>query len=142
MSLSLVRPYFETRISSLGFSQWEEPFNYDALSSSLLDRSFHLEEQTVTTDQTDAQSLRFNFPMRVRLAFKGYREPKEALKECVMKAQEVILDLCNPIYFDQVPGMTMVTLSTGDFSPLDEVGNDNVVLADLVFDVRVSACIN
>lgn len=140
--MTLVRPYFVNRLTGLGFQEWEQPINYDSAPSSLLDRVFHLEEQSFSLIQQDQQSITFSYPMRVRMAFKGFQEPNSALKEAIQKAEIAIVDLCNPIHFGQIAGLTQVVLSSGDFAALDETGNDNVIIADLVFDARVSVCLN
>lgn len=139
MSLAAVRPYFSQHISALGFTEWTEPFGQENIPSTLIDKTFHQRTTGVASGSTNYTAVEFLVSQEIRLFFKGFKEPVNAVNEAMISAETVIIDLLNPSKFnDEVKA---VRLSSLEIEPFDEGLNDNIVLAVIEFDVVVYSCI-
>lgn len=142
MSLTAIRPYFRSRLSALGFTEWTDPFNPENIPASLLDRSFHQFIESIIGVQKDNVSQVMEASVVIRLAFKGFSDPASAVDEALNRAEIVISDLINPSSYNAAsPPITGVFLDSLDIEPFSDELNDNVVVASCVFKARIYLCV-
>lgn len=139
MSLTDVRPYFTNRLTALGFTEWDDAFQDDNIPSTILDRAFFQTLIGVTGETTTALDVELTATVEVRCFFKGYREPVLALNEAIDRSEKVIKSCVNTLN-QAGTGIKGVYLNSLGLEPINLDGNDNVVKAVLVFDVRVYLC--
>lgn len=142
MSLQAVRPYLSQRLSLLGYSEHVDPFNDENIPSTLLDNGFHqLMLGILGADKTNA-SQGLDVPVQVKVFFKGFRKPEEALTQSIIKAEEIIKSVtAYKNYASYDPPITAVFLDSLSFDPYDLGSNDNVIQAVFVFRFSVYTCV-
>lgn len=142
MSLQAVRPYISSRMIGLGFTEWEDPFNDQNIASNILDGAFH---QVITTAENvgiNNVSQAFDVSSEITVFFKGFREPKDAFTQSIIKSEEIVADLCNKKNHDASPlPITAVFIDSMRFEPYDVDSNDNVIKAVLLCRIRVYICV-
>lgn len=140
MSLSQIRPFFSETLAAAGLTEWDDAFNFENIPSSLVDKAFHQQFVGFQGQTTTAQDIEIMGQVAVRCFFKGFRDPASAVQESVVMSEDVIRACVNPESFagTQIKGIYFTSL---DIQPYDETGNDNIVVAVIVFDVRVFVCI-
>lgn len=138
--MTTLRPYFRSRLASLGFNEWPEPFDFQNIPSNIIDRSFNLELGTITGTERMHLHHEFDALVTVRAFFKGFREPATALDEAIARAELIFKDCCKAENWGPTP-LKGVTVQSVDFLPLDNDLNDNVVFCLIVFAVGVNVCL-
>lgn len=139
MSLELVRPYFRTRVSALGYTEWTDGFGIDNIPETVLDKSFHITHGAVSPRSRSGQDIVYTVPITVNVFFKGYREVTLAIDEG-MGGAEAIVNACIK-QANYVAPIKLVELDTFTVEPYDEVDNDNIVKAEINFNVVVPVCL-
>lgn len=142
MSLQAVRPYLTDRLSALGYTEHVDPFNDENIPSTLLDNGFH--QMILSIDGADraqnAQGL--DVSVQVKLFFKGFRDPAEALTQSIINAEGIITGVTLfGNYSNYSPPITSVLLDSISFEPYSIDSNDNVVMAVFVFRFSVYICV-
>jgi hypothetical protein len=142
MSMQAVRPYISKYVTQVGFTEWEDPFNDENIASNILDGAFH---QVITSaENVDINNVSHGFDVtsQITVFFKGFREPKAALDQSIVKTEELIVALCDPANFkaNTLP-ITSVFIDSVRFEPYDVESNDNVIKAILMCRMRVYVCI-
>ena len=142
MSLQAVRPYITARLSGLGYAEHVDPFNDENIPSSLLDNGFHQLILSINgTDKTNS-SQGLDVSVQVKVFFKGFRNPEEALTQGIVSAEEIISDVTMfKNHQGLTPPITGVFLDSLNFEPYDENSNDNIIQAVFVFRFLVYTCV-
>ena len=135
MSLSLVRPYFRTRLDGLGYEEWDDGFDFQNIPESIIDGSYHLTTGEITRINTDHQVTYLSYPVFVRLYFDGFRNPKEAIDEAVEQGETIISDIIS-IANSNAQGIKDVQFDSMEPAPKG-ITNDNIILLDMAFSARV-----
>lgn len=136
MSWANVRPYFQGLAESAGFSEWPDGFAFDNIPSNLLDRSYHTTLGPLTgvrQNQTDQET---NVDVDVRVFFKGYNNPAEAIDTAISEMESFVKSCVNPATRTETAGLLNVVFNELTLDPFD-ASNDNAIVATAGFTVRV-----
>lgn len=142
MSLQAIRPYVTARLEGLGYAEHIDPFNDENIPSSLLDNGFHQLILSITGADKTNSSQGLDVSVQVKVFFKGFRNPEEALTQGIEKSEEIISEVT---MFKNFQGLakpiTGVFLDSLNFEPYDEGSNDNIIQAVFVFRFLVYTCV-
>jgi hypothetical protein len=142
MSLQAVRPYITERLSGLGYSEHVDPFNDENIPSTLLDNGFHQIMLDISGAERSQVAQGLDVPVQVKVFFKGFRSPDEALTQSIINAEEIISDVTMfGNYANYSPPITSVLLDSLSFEPYSLESNDNIVQAVFVFRFSVYICV-
>ena len=96
MKLTDVLPFFRTRLTALGYKEWDDSFNFDNIPSNIIDRRFHLEAldaQGIRNNQLDQE---VSFPVTVRIFFKAFRNTSSARDNAIAAGQQILETVLQP----------------------------------------------
>lgn len=98
--MALIRPlpYMRTRLNALGYSEWRDAFNAENIPASIIDGAYHLQMGTVTGGPANQLRHQFDFPVVLRVFFKGYNDPTGAVDDVLLRGDtilESVLDKAN-----------------------------------------------
>jgi len=130
--LSSVRPYFRARMNSLGFKEWQDGFAVDNIPRTLLNGSYHIEANSVTPTRPNQQLVTFEIESIIRVHFKGYRSPSDAIDKAYVEAETILADILQPANKLSGPCIKDVYLASITVNPLGAT-NDNAVILELTF---------
>jgi hypothetical protein len=126
----------------LNLTEWDEPFAFDNIPNTLIDRSFHMAPPSCNGTQKNNTDQMIEVTQIVRIFFKGFRVPKDALDEAILKAEDIIAECLRPINFQGAASPIVgVFLSSADFIALDDATNDNIVICEINFAVSTALCV-
>lgn len=134
MSFTNIRPYFRTRLDSLGFREWPDAFNIDNNPSSIIDLSYHLGPVQVSTIQQNQGDLESDGSISVHLWVKGYADPSVALDDSLTNAQSILVDVLKAS--NRIGGNLKNVFLDGIATEPIAGSNDNVVRLRLDFRCR------
>jgi hypothetical protein len=138
--ITAIRPYFRARLNALGFREWKDGFNFENIPSTILDKSYHVEiPRGSRLNAFDMSSNDITQDVVVRVFFKGFRNPSEAIDLALLKYEQILqsvlasenrigVDIKN-IYFDSC-----------QILPLSD-SNDNAVILEITFSCLIIICI-
>lgn len=95
MSITNIKPYFRSRLDTLGFNEWDDAFNIDNIPETILDRAYHILLPSINggsinqTDQSTSSSV------QVSVFLKGYRNSNEAIDQAILEVENIVKDVCN-----------------------------------------------
>lgn len=135
MSFSLVTPYFEGKMESLGWTLWPEPFNFENIPSDLLDHSFQIETGDIVGEGQNMTVLETRTDVVIRAFRKGFTSPKDVKEELIDEVQKM---LCSILSHGSrlTAGIKNVEFQSMALTPLN-LDNDNAMIATLTFRARV-----
>lgn len=140
MSLTAVRTYFRTRLNSLGYSEWDDGFNYENIPENIIDKAYHIENfegEKVSLNQTD---LEIDMKVVTRVYFKGFRTIKEALDMADEKIETILVEVLKPTNrLTGTSGLRDIQLDGFVKLPLAE-SNDNTILIEITWKAQVNIC--
>lgn len=135
MSLTLVRPYFRTRLDSLGYNEWTDGFDFENIPETILDGAYHLEIGTLSSIGVEHTMIDMEYPLTVRLYLKGFRDPASAIDESISQGEAIVCDITKIVNANQ-QGIKGVEFSTMQPIPKSD-NNDNIILLEMEFTARV-----
>jgi hypothetical protein len=139
MSWETTFDYFKEKLEALGLQEHVEAFDQDNIPATLIDGSFWQNLRLVTGDGLTNQSQEVRIDHEITIYFKGFRNPREAQRECLIKAQEIVASCVDhKAQVGEFKGVYFVDLS---LEPLNDSLNDNIVRAIIAFEVRMFLCI-
>ena len=135
MSFALVTPYFENKMTSLGWTLWPEPFNFENIPNDLLDHAFQVETGDIIGEGQNQTVLETRTDVVVRAFRKGFATPLEVKEELVDEVQSI---LCSTLSHGSrlTAGIKKVQFLSMALTPLN-LDNDNAMIAELTYRVRV-----
>jgi hypothetical protein len=119
-------------MNSLGFQEWKDGFAVDNIPRTLLNGSYHIETNSVSPTRPNQQLITFEMTTIVRVHFKGYRTPADAIDKSFTEAERILADILQPANKLQGPCVKDVYLSGLSVLPLGAT-NDNAVILELTF---------
>lgn len=134
MSFTNIRPYFRTRLDSLGFREWPDAFNIDNNPSSIIDLSYHLGPVQVSTIKQNQGDFESDGSISVHLWVKGYADPSVALDDSLTNAQSILVDVLKAS--NRIGGNLKNVFLDGIATEPIAGSNDNVVRLRLDFRCR------
>lgn len=133
---SQVRTFFNQIIKDSGpFREWKDAFNFENIPNNIIDRSYHLEIESIQSQaQNDATSDE-NMSVTLRVFFKGLREVQpqldKAFDECFVIKTNLIR---RPNFIGQANIKSVIFNS---LAPSFPTSNDNLILMTFNFTVRL-----
>lgn len=92
-----VRPFFRTQMTGLGFKEWKDGFNFENIPSTLLDKSYHIENPSGDrVGSYDQRSQNFEQVVLIRVFFKGYRYPADAIDNAQAQLDNIVDQVLDP----------------------------------------------
>lgn len=142
MSLVDIRPYFSERIESKGFVEWQDAFASNNIPSTQIDNAFHQSFVSFSGGPTTQADQEIVALVQVDLFLKGFRDPGSKIQEAVERAEGIISVCMAYGNYKDSTSIKGVYFDSMTISPFSAEGNDNIVLATIVFEVRMFICIN
>jgi len=138
MSLSSVRPLARQILDGLGYSEWTDGFNSENIPSTILDGTYFLNIGSISASAANQATHEFDYPLEIRLFFKGYRDPREAIDAAVSQSDNIIGGfLTESVRLTQE--IRDITLTSLNFEPLD-ASNDNSIIVVFNFSFKILNC--
>lgn len=126
--LTSVRPFFRTRLNGLGFSEWKDGFQSDNIPRSLLDGAYHIESGLVTPTAPNQQLSVFDSEVVVRVFFKGFRSPADAIDKALEKAEVILSDILQPDVKHSLTCIKDIRSEQITVEPLAATNDNSVIL--------------
>lgn len=140
MSLTQVKEYFSAQLNSLGLREWEDAFGEDNLPSTAIDRSYHQRVASIIGTGINQETIEYLIIHEIKLYFKAFQDTDGGVDAALTESENVVVKCLNlPDYTGA--GLKGVLLDSIDISPFDIVGNDNVIVSTIQFNVRLFACL-
>lgn len=142
MSLQAVRPYISAKMSALGYVEHIDPFNDENIPSSLLDNGFHQRFTTIIGIDKNQASQGIEAGVELKIFFKGFRSPDDALTQSIIQAEDVVAELSAfKNYANNADPILSVLLDSMDFQPYSDGSNDNIVQVTINLRIVVYICV-
>lgn len=90
MSVASVLTFARTRMDALGYTEWDDGFNYENIPETLLDRAYHVEFGRVTQVQLDQNCVVLTVPHTVRVFLRGGADPQTKIDEATALGDTMI----------------------------------------------------
>ncbi len=132
MSLAKVLPYFREVFKEQGHKEWTDAFNFEAIPSTIIDGSFHMELAPLDNLQQNQSAIEFEQKVTIRLFVKGFRENNVGRDKAIGLAETIIKQSLKSSRRLNAGGIKNVKLGTLSFEPFGE-SNDNIILARMEF---------
>ena len=140
MSITSIKPYFSSKLVTLGFEEWPDGFGDDNIPSTLVDRTFHQRFINASGTKVNQESFEMLVTHQIKVFFKGFRDPAAAIDQGLLESQSLIAELLNLADYSTA-GIKGLFFANFTVEPFDDVQNDNLIVATLTFDVLVFNCI-
>ena len=126
MSLVSIRPYFVTRMKSLGYHEHNET-QFNNISENKFNKTFHLDIGDVANRGNGQRSLELSCPVTVRAFYKGSNS--ESARDKALEGMDAIItDLLNPVNRLNVSGLANVTFQSGKRDPYSDSNDQDAML--------------
>ena len=128
--------YIESVADSKGFDLWPDGFAFDNIPSNLLDRAYHItvtDLSGISQNQSDQET---EVDMELRLFFKGFSNPRDAILTAVEETQGVVQLAVDAKTRISDSGILNMTFNSATVEPLGAT-NDNSVVVVASFRARV-----
>lgn len=138
MSLTDVTPYFQSKMDSLGYKEWQDEYNTDNIPRGQLDKVYHLEVGLIDGSEASHTCFTFNFPviMTLHSCITGSQGSSKAMEEMLGVVNTV---LCNLLAVEErysQNGFLKIVPVSIDNEPM-ALSNDNVIRIKIEFGVQV-----
>ena len=133
MSLSKIKPYFRTRLDSLGYREWKDGFNFENIPETLLDKSYHIQIENINSLSQTMNDVSLEADVRLRVFKKGFRYVTDALDDAYSEIDCIILEILKPdLRLSNSGGFKNIIITS---SAIEEgsIDNDNFLLINLSF---------
>lgn len=136
-AFDVVRPYFRTRMNSLGYTEWTDGFNFENIPQTIFDRAYHVASQRVDAVSQSQQGLQTDQEVVLRVFFKAFRNVNEGIDLALSSLEGIVREiLLASNRTTGTQGLRNVVLRSVDLEPaLDE--NDNTIKLTLTFNCQV-----
>lgn len=132
MALSAVRPYFRSVLGGLGFSEWDDAFNFDNIPDTIIDKSYHIGPVSSSNVTMQQRKLSYTASINIKVFFKGFRSPKDALDEAMIQGDNILAASLKPSTRNAGATLKNVNFDSLEAVPMD-ISNDNVVRLEIGF---------
>jgi hypothetical protein len=139
MNFGDIRGYFRTKLDALNYREWEDGFNFENIPSTILDGSYHIEVGSITGGPANQVHHTFLMPITVRIFFKGYRTPGEAIDAALNEANLILDEILKPSNRLQTNGLKDVRPVSIQPVAL-QLSNDNAVILTMGFEAYLIYC--
>lgn len=137
MSLESVVPYFDSKMSILGYESWDDEFNIDNIPRTRIDKVYHLAIGTIIGNPPSHTCLEFEVPITVTF-HSCMTKPlgsSQAANEMMTAARCIIAEICalEDRYNQEFLGVDVASIV---FEPIS-TSNDNIVRVRIEFGVQL-----
>lgn len=122
-------------MDGLGFTEYEDGFDFENVGENIIDRLYHLQVGNITLNTQNQTVIDINYPIAVRLYLKGFRDPASAVDDSISEGERIICDVVRVANAHQA-NIKDVTFVSMEPLPKDEL-QDNIILLEMFFDARV-----
>lgn len=136
MSLASVKPYFRTRLESLGYVEHKDAFNVENIAKTALAKAYHVEMRDAQGVRSNQDSLDIEVPLTVRVFIPPRKDAMAGVDLGIAAADTVIADTCSALNRLTQSGIKNVLFQALALEPLAQ-SNDNGVIVRLDFTVLV-----
>ena len=145
MSLSQIRGYFNTQILATKptYQEWLDAFNVENIPRPIIDRTYHIEIGTDSSTQGDV-SIEDEVTVSVSIFKQAFNSPVTARDDLLDIAHCIRLALIKPLNVEAYKVANSGDIDTVTSSSITAIeiddSNDNIVKAELIFNVRLYFC--
>jgi len=130
MSLVNIKPYFRSRLESLGYVEWDDAFNSDNIPETILDNAYHIFLPSITGGPINHTDQSTESEITLLVFKKGYRNSNEAIDESILSVETIVKDVCK--IANRTSLLLNVVFNSADISKIDQ-SSDNAVVLELRF---------
>ena len=141
MSIAQIKPYFSSKLTALGYEEWPDGFGEDNIPSTILDLSFHQRFIRASGGPVNQESFEMLVNHQIKFYLKGFNDPASAIDQGLVQSQSIIAEILNLSDYTTA-GIKGLFFDSFTVEPLDEVQNDNIIVATLNFNILVFNCIS
>lgn len=125
-----VKPFFRTRLSSLGYTkEHTDGFNRDNIPSTLMHNTYFIELTSISGTKLDHDCQHTDVGVRVNIFRNGYRKPREAIDTALVDAQTIVADFVKISNVNH-PSIYNVVFDSLSIVPIDD-SNDNSLIIEI-----------
>lgn len=124
-------------MNSLDFKEWDDAFAFNNIPDSILDLSYHLSTQAISSGPANNMVHTFLFPVEIKAFFKGFKSTNTARDNVMMNVDLILAEvLKKENRLTQTNGIKDVRPINIAIDPVDG-SNDNDFVIALTFDVQL-----
>lgn len=138
MSITNVRPYFNTKLKGLAYKEHRDAFNVNNIASTVTDKAYHIFINPISVESTSNLGQELTANLNLQLIYKGARDMTEGIERAERLSQEVLISLMSPDRLTQ-PGIKTVLFESINFEQFDS-SNDNIIRCTMTFIVYYYLC--
>lgn len=134
-----VRPFFRSRLESIGLVEHEDSVDFENIGSTILDKSFQLDTQNATGEAAVNVAHPFDYGLTLRVFLRGQGRTNsktfDEADQLVDRVLQVILDPAARLgqtIKDIIPNSVAKTALSGS--------NDNDLVVEFQFTIRLLGC--
>jgi hypothetical protein len=142
MSLSQIRNYINQRMAVVepDFQEWQDALNLDNIPRTLLDKTYHIAINTVTsTPQTDMH-IEDSGSATITIFKRTFNDEVGARDTVLDTAHCIRMDLIKPLNVNAFSGDIDAVESVTIVNEEIDVSNDNVIKVEMEFNFRLFFC--
>lgn len=141
MIFSKVKEILKEEMEGLGFLWWSDPFNFENVPATLIDKSFHLEiSGEIEQAEKNLKGAVFALPYKVSYVVKGFRDVDQGHTEALNLGEQIIKHFLKGQLKLKNKGIVNINLSQGLVLSAKAASNDNLVLGELILLPTVMLC--
>ena len=118
-------------MDAISYNEWRDGFNVENIPSTVLDKSYHVESGDISTTASSHQPHRFDCSITLRVFFKGYGDPIQAIDDAYLYCEGILAEILDPANRLNNP-LTDVQPQGISVNPLT-LQNDNAVILEINF---------
>lgn len=141
MSISSIKPYFSSRFSSFGYTEWTDGFGEDNIPSTIIDKCFFQKFRGASGRGISQESFEMSASFEVKFFLKGFSDPYSAIDLGLVEAESIIAKVLNLKDYKDA-GITGLFFDSFSVDPYELKENDNIVVVTLNFNILVFNCIS
>lgn len=135
MGIVDARNYIATRLTANSLTEVENPFNDGNTPQSLIDNSFVTVVQSASGAQLNNDNAEIDVSVSSDVYLKGFRDVYEAYQTITTLGETLIKDILTASN-QSAHCINGVQFSTMEITPFENEANDNILVLNLVFNVR------
>lgn len=134
MSLTNIKPYFRTRLDSLGYTEWDDAFNVDNIPETILENSYHVLLPSISGGPINHTDQSTESDVTVLVFKKGYRNSNDAIDEAILSVENIVKDVCKTV--NRTSTLLNVVFNEATIDKINDA-NDNAVILEFKFKAYV-----
>lgn len=133
MSITAARSYFRARSEAVGLREWKDGFNFQNIPSTILNKSFHIEQAQIVGVKLNQNDQEINSSITIRIFVKGFRDAASGIDSALVLTEDLITECVEPgNRLTQSTGIKNIVFENANIEALGP-DNDNAAVASLTF---------